>query len=244
MAWFANGGDRVSHCQFIQDDPNLFGERSSHAFYIHSGSKDVEVADTEISGARKYSLQLYGENDPNAIQDVRLLRLNIHDVANGIILAHGAATAGIVQNCLIEGCSIKGVYAGSSVAIKNGQGVIVRNNVIDGNSGSANGHTGAGIYLGVWSPAYEVGFSLSDISVTGNTVRNVDRGIWSLPSGGGSFANCSILGNLVSGNRMNYDITGPGITWLPGKAPGAGKVRDSSVDTRPSDDRSLAGKQP
>lgn len=235
MCIFCSGGERIADCQLIQDDPNLFGERSSHGFYIHSGSSDVEVKDTEISGAKKYAIQLYGENDPNPIRDIRLLRLNIHDCANGIIFAHGAATAGMVQGALIQGCTIKGVYAGSSLAIKNGTGVQILGNVIDGNSGTVNGHTGAGCYLGVFAP-YEMNYSLTDILVQGNVIKNCDRGIWTLPSNGGTFTNLQINGNQVSGCRTNYDITGPGVVWVPG-LPAAARVKDSGTDTRPSDDR-------
>jgi parallel beta-helix repeat protein len=237
MCIFCNGGEQVTSCQLIQDDPNLFGERSSHGFYIHGGASHVLVADTEISGARKYAIQVYSESEPSVTDDVQLLRLNIHDCANGIITAHGNAQAGLLTHGLIEGCRIGGIYAGSSIALKNGHGLIVRNNTIDGNSGSQNGHTGAGIYLGVWAP-YEPGFDLIDVQVTGNTVRNVDRGVWALNSNGGTFQNCIVSGNLVSGNRMNYDITGSGVTVLPGRPPTAikgGKVSD----TRPSNDSSL-----
>lgn len=221
MAIFCNGGERISHCQLVQDDPNLYGERSSHGFYIHSGSQDVEIADTEIANVRKYAIQLYGENDPNPIQNIRLLRLQIKNCANGIISAHGAATAGIVRNALIDGCTITGTYAGSSVAIKNGEGVIVRGCTIDGNTGAASGHTGAGIYAGVWAP-YEPNFSLKDVQITGNVVKGCDRGIWTLPSNGGTFTNITITGNQVSGCRVNYDITGPGVTMVPGIKPPTG----------------------
>lgn len=232
MCIFCSGGERIANCQLIQDDPNLFGERSSHGFYIHSGSSDVVVQDTEIAGARKYAIQLYGENDPNPITGVQLLRLNIHDCENGIILAHGAATAGIATNCVIQGCAISGIYGGQGIAVKNGQGIDVSSNVI------SNG-IGAGISMGVWAP-YEPNFSLSDVRVTGNTVRTCDRGIWALDSNGGTFTNCVVTGNLVNGlgNRKDYDITGAGIVWAPGSTPTA----DGSMGTNPSDDRSRAAK--
>lgn len=234
MAIFCNGGERVSNCRLIQDDPSLFGERSSHGFYVHGGCRDVEIADTEIANARKYALQVYSESEPSVTDNIRLLRLNIHDCANGIITAHGNPTAGRLTNGLIEGCTIRGIYAGSSIAIKNGEGVIIRGNVIDGNTGAAAGRSGSGCYLGVWAP-YEPGFSLKDVQVVGNTIRNCDRGIWSLPSNGGTFTNCLVSGNMVSACRMAYDVSGTGITWAPGEAPGEAGERE---DTRPGDDSS------
>jgi hypothetical protein len=235
MAMFCNGGERVSGCQFIQDDPDLFGERSSHAFYIHGGVKDVEIADTEIANVRKYAVQIYSESIPSTTDNVRLLRLNIHDCANGVIMAHGSANAGVLTSGLVEGCQITGIYAGSGIAVKNGNGVIIRNNVIDGNSGAQQGRSGSGCYLGVWAP-YEVGFSLANVEVVGNTIHRCQTGIWTLPSNGGSFTNCAIVGNNVTGNVTNYNVTGPGINFIPTRP--AGKA----ADMRPSDDRSPEAK--
>ena len=238
MAIFCNGGEQVTNCTLTQDDPNLYGERSSHGFYIHGGASGVTVADTSISGARKYAIQQYSEAPGTTTTGVKLLRLTIRDCANGIIYAHSQVGAGEIVDSVIDGCTISGTYAGSSIAIKDGTGVKITNNVIDGNSGAAAGHSGAGVYCGVWAP-YEPGFSLKDILVTGNTVKGCDRGAWTLPSNGGSFTNVQITGNNVSANRVNYDITGPGVIYTPTRTPSAGS-RTTIRDTRPSDDSSRA----
>jgi hypothetical protein len=246
VAVFANGGEQITNCQFIQDDPNLRGERSSHGIYIHGGASNVLVADCEFANIRKYAIQQYSEQVGTKTTGVRLLRLKIRDSANGIIFAHSQMGAGDISDSMIDGCTITGVYAGSSLAIKDGDGVKITNNVIDGNTGAASGHSGSGAYLGVWAP-YEPSFSLSNVLVEGNTIKNCDTGIWVLPSNSGKFSNIIIRGNHVSGCRKNYDITGPGVTWTPGaeqEQPQAqSRVADSRVDMRPSDDRSEMAKR-
>jgi hypothetical protein len=240
MAIFCNGGERITNCQIVQDDPNLFGERSSHGCYVHGGASDVLIADCEFANIRKYCIQAYSESGPSTTNNLQILRCVFRDSANGVITAHGDVNAGVLTNSLIEGNTFQRIYAGSSLAIKNGSGLVIRNNVIDTNTGSANGHTGFGLYLGWWAP-YEQSFWLKDIQVTGNTVRNCEKGITTLPSNGGAFTNVQITGNNVSGNRKDYDITGPGVIWAPGRPPAAIKGGVPS-DTRPSNDSSLAVK--
>lgn len=240
MCLFLNGGEQVTNCQLIQDDPNLYGERSSHGAYIHGGASGVLIADTTISGAKKYAIQQYSEAPGTTTTGVRLLRLKISSCANGIIFAHSQVGAGEIVDSVIDGCTITNTYAGSAIAIKDGTGVRITNNVIDGNTGASAGHSGAGCYLGVWAP-YEPGFALKDVTVMGNTIKGCDRGVWTLPSNGGNFTNCVVQGNNVAGNRVNYDITGPGVIFSP-TAPRAAGARTTVQDTKPSDDSSLAAR--
>jgi hypothetical protein len=224
VAIFCNGGERVTNCRLIQDDPDLMGERSSHGFYVHGNATDVQIVDTEIANCRKYACQVYSEAAGTTTKGVRLLRLKIRDSANGIIFAHSAPGAGEIVDAMIDSCQISGVYAGSSLSLKDGDGIQILNNVIDGGS--------TGIQMGVWAP-YEPGFSLVNVNVQGNIVKNAGYGIWTLPSAGGTFKNIQINGNHVTGNQQNYNITGPGVVMVPGEEPpGAGVVEGQ----RPSDD--------
>ena len=133
--------------------------------------------------------------------------------------------AGDISDSVIEGCQISGIYGGAAISIKNGDGVIIRNNGLENSSSS-------GLQLGVWAP-YEPGFQLANVQVVGNTIRGCDRGVWALPSNGGTFTNIQLTGNIVSGNRVNYDLTGAGIINNPGSA--EVEVREES---RPGDDSS------
>jgi parallel beta-helix repeat protein len=86
----------------------------------------------------------------------------------------------------------------------------------------------------VWSPVYEQNFALKNVTVQGNTVSGCLTGIWSLPSGGGSFSGCVVQGNHSSGNQKDYDIQGSGILFTPGARPGSGRRPvDSRVDIKP-----------
>jgi hypothetical protein len=234
MAIFANGGEQITQCRIIQDDPNLFGERSSHGVYVHGGASNVLIADCEFANIRKYCIQAYSESIPSTTDNLQILRCLFRDSCNGVITAHGDVNAGILTNSRIEGNTFRGIFAGSSLAIKNGSGLRLLNNVFEDNMGAQHGHSGAHLYLGVWA-GYEPGFWLKDVQVSGNTVKNADRGIWCLPSNGGKFTGVVIRGNQVSGCRQNYDITGPGVDWAPGEPPGEPAERQ---DSRPTDDSS------
>ncbi len=241
MCGFLNGGEQVTNCKFLQDDPNLLGERSSHGLYSHGGASNVLIADCEFANVRKYCIQIFSEAGASTSDNVVIQRCIFRDSANGVIASHGRADAGIWTHGLLEGCSFSNIYAGSSIAIRNADAVVIRNNVIEG-AGAANGHSAAGIYVGVYAP-WEGGFWTRDVLVQGNTIRGCDRGLWALNSNGGTLENIRFQGNIVSGNRINVDVNVPGVTLLPGRAPGAIRARDSSIDTRPSDDRSPAAKR-
>jgi parallel beta-helix repeat protein len=215
MAFFCNGGEHVTNCAFLQDDPNLMGMRSSHGIYVHGGASNVLISDSSFTNIRKYSIQAYCESAPSTTDNLQILRCTFKNSANGIITAHGSVNAGILTNSVIDSNVFSGIYAGAAIAIKDGFGLAVTNNII------ANG-SGSGIYLGVFAP-YEPNYWLKNVTVTGNTITGCQTGIWSLNSAGGTFTGCSVTGNHSSGNGRDYDIQG-GVVWTPGARPGRGKL--------------------
>ena len=62
VAIFCNGGEQITNCSLVQDDPHLNTDRpySSHGIYIHSGCTHVRVADTLIQNVRFYGAQVWG----------------------------------------------------------------------------------------------------------------------------------------------------------------------------------------
>jgi hypothetical protein len=189
VAIFCNGGEQISGCQLIQDDPDRLGERSSHGMYIHSGASDVTVSDTLIQNARKYGIQIYGQDVGTVTARVEFHRVTIKDCAYGFTISSFPVTAARAQNVVIDGCTFSGTYNGASVSLKNGDGVQVTNNLIEGSY--------IGLALGRWDP-YEPGGWISNLTATGNIIRNCETGIYALASAGGHFENVSVTGNTIT----------------------------------------------
>jgi nitrous oxidase accessory protein NosD len=250
ICFFLNGGERIDRCQCVQTDPDRFGEKSSHGFYIHSGCDDAIIQDCRITGARKYAAQIYGEQVGTTTTNIVLRRLAIADCANGIIIASSQPTAAVAKNCTIEECTITGIYAGSSLAIKQGDGLKIRNNTINGNTGAAAGHSGMGCYVGWWAPYDNVppGPSVTNSEIAGNRITGCDRGFSSLASNGGHFSGVSVHDNYFWGNRLNVDVdssaAGAGVILLNNHLvapPGAQQRSDAaslatSADLRPGEE--------
>jgi hypothetical protein len=206
-AVFINGGEQVTNSSFIQDDPDLLGQKSSHGFYIHSGSHDVLIQDCTIANVRKYALQVYGEQVGTLTSRIILSRLLIENCANGIIAAHSQMGAADIQGLTIVSCSVLGTYAGSGIALKNGGGVLVEDCTIHN-----AGMQGAGIYCGNWAP-YEQNMKLSNVQLLNNQISGCSYGLWFLASNGGQLINVAAKGNTVSGNGQNVvGANTPGVT--------------------------------
>jgi hypothetical protein len=199
LAVFCNGGEQIVNCQFVQTDPNRHGERSSHGIYIHSGCDNVLVADTLIQNARKYGAQVYGQDVGTTTTNIVFRRVTMKDCANGLTIQHSRPDAAVAKDVVIEDCSITGTYAGPALSVKQGDGIQILNNLIDGGT--------SGLQLGLWAP-YEPGFSIRNLRATGNVIRNCDRGIWGLASNGGTFSNVSVSGNTISNCRVLTDLSG------------------------------------
>ena len=108
VGMFCNGGERILQCSFVQDDPNLYDEHSSHGLYIHSGCTHILVQDTLIQNARKYTAQLYGRNLDTISQDIVFRNCTIEDCENGITIQGEQATAAIAKDVTIEHCTFLG----------------------------------------------------------------------------------------------------------------------------------------
>lgn len=208
-AVFINGGEQVTNSQFTQDDPDRMGEKSSHGFYIHSGSHDVLLQDVTITNARKYGIQVYGEQMGTVTKDITLRRVTMQDCANGLIAAHSRMGAADIQGLIVDDCTITGTYAGSGIALKNGDGIVVQNCAI-----TQAGGQGAGIYCGVWAP-YEPSMKLSNVQLLKNRIEGGQYGLLFLASNGGTFTNVVAQGNSITGAAVAVAVSGagaPGVT--------------------------------
>jgi hypothetical protein len=208
VAFFVEKNGQVTNCTIDQHDPNPPAGDTSHAFYIHGGASNVTITDNEVSGVAKYFLQEYSEA-PNTITTGLQVRRNlVQNCQNGIVLAHSQMGAGDIFNTVIDGNTFRNTNGGSAILIKDGNGVIVSNNVI-------SGCVSYGIGLGGWAP-FESGFSIANVDVFGNTVSGCQTGLFGLASNGGSFSNCTFHGNTVSGNRQDLSIQSVlGLSYSP-----------------------------
>lgn len=212
VCFFLNGGERVTNNHCVQLDPDLFGEATSHGVYIHSGCDDVILTDCYFEGARKYGTQVYGEQLGTTTTNVQFIRCIWNKCANGVILAHSQMGAADAKNILFQDCQILDTYLGSSLAIKNGMGVVVRGCKIIGNSGASHNHTGACCYTGNFAP-YEPNFTVSDVLIENCTLSGGDKGLWFSAPNGGTLKNIVARNNQISGNRVNVDgASTPGVT--------------------------------
>ncbi len=210
VAIFCNGGERVRQCQLVQDDPDLHGEQSSHGIYIHSGSRNVEIVDTLIENARKYAAQVYGEQVGTTTLGVRFTRVHVKNCANGITIQQSQPGAADAKDVVISDSVFEGVYDGPSLSIKQGDGILVANNMFD---------TGdRGLQLGVWAP-YEPNFTLTNLRALGNTIQHFRIGLWALASNGGKFKDVLLLGNTITNCQQAVDLSGlkddDGIIYRP-----------------------------
>jgi hypothetical protein len=207
VAIFCNGGEQILNCSLIQDDPDLKGERSSHGIYIHSGCTDVLVQDTLIQNARKYAAQIYGQDLNTTTARITFRNVTVKDCANGITIQQNQPEAARAKDVLIEKCSITGTYNGPALSVKQGDGVKIVNNVLDGGL--------VGLQLGVWAP-YEPGFTLSNLEAAGNVIRHFDVGILAMATNGGRFENVKLSGNTITDCQTPVDLhQSPGISFGP-----------------------------
>jgi hypothetical protein len=207
VGMFCNGGEQILQCSFVQDDPDLYDEHSSHGLYIHSGCTHILVQDTLIQNARKYTAQLYGRNLDVISQDIVFRNCTFKDCANGITIQGEQATAAIAKDVTIENCVFQNIYHGPALSVKQGDGIQILNNVID--------TAQVGLQLGVWAP-YEPDFTLANLKATGNLIKNSDIGIYALASNGGKFVNVTLSGNTVTNCKIATDVAGaPGVTVTP-----------------------------
>jgi parallel beta-helix repeat protein len=207
-AVFLNGGEQIINCSIVQDDMNLWGHRSSHGLYIHSGCKDVLVQDTLIQNARYYGAQIWGKDEGTTSTNIRFERVTFKNCMAGLTVQQISPTSARAGNIVVKDCQFLGTYSSPALGIKQGDGVQVTGNLFDGSAG-------AGIQLGVWA-SYEPGFSISNATISGNVVRNCDKGIWAQASNGGTFNNVTVSGNTVTNCNTPIDLReAPGVTFIP-----------------------------
>jgi hypothetical protein len=207
VGMFCNGGEQILQCSFVQDDPNLYDEHSSHGLYIHSGCTHILVQDTLIQNARKYTAQLYGRNLDTISEDIVFRNCLFKDCANGITVQGEQATAAIAKDVVIENCTFQNMYDGPALSVKQGDGILLQNNLISG--------AAVGVELGDWAP-YEPNFTLSNLQGNGNSISNCDRGIWAVASNGGKFVNVTLSGNTVINCKTPVDVSdAPGVVVKP-----------------------------
>jgi hypothetical protein len=208
VAFYCNGGEQIINCQAIQDDPRPHGQFSSHGVYIHSGAKDVLIQDTLIQNARYYGVQIYGNDRGTITSNIRFERVTFKGCYSALTIQNGDVDAAMARDVVIKDCSFLDTYTSPAIGVKQGDGIQILNNLIDGTPG-------VGLQLGAWAE-YEPNYSISNLVATGNIIRNCDIGIWAQASWGGKFNNVRLEGNTVSDCRVPVDIAeAPGILLAP-----------------------------
>lgn len=199
---FCNGGDVVEDCQLLQDDPLERQENSSHGIYIHSGCNHVRVERVLIERARKYGIQLYGQDVNTTIENVILRDVTMRSCANGLTLQQSAPDRARVKNLLVERLVAEDIYGGPALSVKQGDGARFTDCKLSARAGVQDL---ACLQLGVWAP-YEPGFSVTDMTFEGLTLQNGWRGIWVLASNGGTFRNVRVLQPSFMNCRKEIDF--------------------------------------
>jgi hypothetical protein len=115
-----------------------------------------------------------------------------------LTIQNGAVDAAMAKDVVIKDCSFLGTYTSPVIGVKQGDGVQILNNLIDGSAG-------VGLQLGAWAE-YEPNYSIDNLVATGNVIRNCDKGIWAQASWGGKFNNVRLEGNTVTDCRVPIDI--------------------------------------
>jgi hypothetical protein len=191
VGFFCNGGERIRHCSLIQDDPDPTGLRSSHAFYIHSGARDVVVADCLIEKARKFGIHLYGEEVGTTIADIQVLRNRFRDCRAGIIIT-APSEGPMFRNIRIQDNRFEGVQE-TAIRIRKGDGITVRGNTIT--------RCADGISLAEWPEGLQ-GYILKNVLVEDNDISHCNGGIWITVGNNGSLPDTIIRRNRIRGVRV------------------------------------------
>ena len=122
VAIFCNGGEQITNCSLVQDDPNLNGARSSHGIYIHSGCTDVLVQDTLIENVRKYGAQVWGKVTDTVTSGVTFERVTFRNCLSALTIQQLTPDTARAKGILIENCSFFNSYGGPALSIKQGDG--------------------------------------------------------------------------------------------------------------------------
>lgn len=151
-ACFLNGGETVRDCTFIQDDPDLYGERSSHGFYIHSGSKSVNIINCRVENARKFSAQVYGEELNTTTEDVTFKGSTFSKSSEGITVQMGGQGKARPKRITFEDCVFEDIYRYTGLWIMQGDDIVVRRCTFRNVKGGA-------LVLGRWNSYYSPDWS-------------------------------------------------------------------------------------
>lgn len=190
VAVFCNGGERLLNCQLLQDDPDERMENSSHGIYIHSGCDDVRVENVLIERARKYGIQLYGQDPNTTIANVTLRDLTLRSCANGLTLQQSAPDRARVKNLVVERLVTEDIYGGPALSIKQGDSAVFRDIRLGCRPGSQDS---TGLQLGLYAPYENTGFNVNNMTFERPVITDCGRGIWAMLSFGGTFSNLRVL---------------------------------------------------
>ena len=219
IGFFLNGGDTVEDCVLIQDDPSERLERSSHGIYIHSGCDNVTVSKVLIERARKYGIQLYGQDPGTTIRDVILRDVTLRSCANGLTLQQSAPDRARVKDLTVERLIAEDIYGGPALSVKQGDGATFRDCRLACRAGVQDLTC---LQMGVWAP-YEPGFWMQDMLFERLTLENGWRGIWALASHGGRFERIRVVRPTFVNCRKEIDFE-------EGGAPDGTKVPVTGVE--------------
>jgi hypothetical protein len=204
---FCNGGEQITGANlWVQDDPDLYGERSSHGLYIHSGAKDILVQDMLIQNARKFTAQLYGESDNTTIERITFRNCRFIDNQEGVTLQSGGPGKARSMDVLIEDCLFENTYRYPSMWLKHGDRVTVRRCTFRGSKHTA---IALGRFNGWDSPDWAI---LRDLLIENCTIDSCNSSLYvENISSRGKFINCRVTGLKIVNSPQpvfNGDRTG------------------------------------
>jgi uncharacterized protein YkwD len=197
-------GDRVERCSLAQNDPLWQQGRSGNALRIVAGSVDVQVTDSTITGTRAAAVEIEGSSAGAITSNIQLRGLTVQDCFAGIALTSGSSATAVSRQVVVEGCSILRTYGGPGLSVKQGEGIDIHGNEIDGGP--------IGLELGNWGSAERPG-AIVDLQAVDNTFQGCDYGITARVSRGGSLTRVTLSGNSLVDCHVPLDLSGaPGVS--------------------------------
>lgn len=205
-AIFHEKNNTLLHCKYLN---NTIIQGTSNAARIvgiqTEGAGDVEIVGNTIQGMRSMALYVSSAQH-NAVIARNIIRET--DSTSGAITILGGARV-IVDANIVDGvgntfnaAEPTGIRIERYVAGETLDAFTIRGNVVRGVK-RAGVNTGSGIWV------YMSQSTIQRLLIHGNTVSECDRGVDLRIANGGVVADCQMLGNDLTGNRLAVSLAPP-----------------------------------
>jgi hypothetical protein len=126
FGFICNGGERITNCSLVQDDPDVKGQRSSQAIYTQAGARDVAIADCLIANVRHIGVRIDLHGSESEFVGLQFARNTIRNCQDGIVV-DASARDPMLRNLVIEGNRFEDMQF-TAVRLAVGNQVSLRNN--------------------------------------------------------------------------------------------------------------------